>query len=186
MKSAPKLIVSAACALAFSGALLAGCSSSNSDQEILDKLNQMETEINQLQSQQSGDAAATGTQSDATTNAGVDPNASTASSGDAAETDFESAIADFESRATAAADTANAVAVPQDSAARPQAYFDAKAPLETLQNESDMLEDRIEAAYRQGSLDRETLWSYDNRLNAAENTLDRAEDDLELRMGVDD
>lgn len=180
MKSAPKLIVSAACALAFSGALLAGCSSSNSDQEILDKLNQMETEINQLQSQQSGEAAATGTQSDATTNAG------TASSDNTTETDFESAIADFESRATAAADTANAVAVPQDSAARPQAYFDAKAPLETLQNESDMLEDRIEAAYRQGSLDRETFWNYDNRLNAAENTLDRAEDDLELRMGVDD
>lgn len=186
MKPTPKLIVSAACALAFSGALLAGCSSSSSDQEILDKLNQMETEINQLQDQQSGDAAATGAQSDAATNGGADPDAGTASSDGAADTDFESAIADFESRATAAADTANAVAVPQDYAARPQAYFDAKAPLETLQSEGDMLEDQIEAAYRQGSLDRETFWNYDNRLNTAENTLDSAEDQLETRMGVDD
>lgn len=189
MKPAPKLVVASVCALAFSGALLAGCSSSSQDQQILDKLNQMETEIAQLQGQQSDDTASgTETQDDATANDASSQSAATATdaSGTAANSDFEAAIADFESRASAAADTANAVAVPQDYAARPQAYFDAKAPLETLQNEGDMLEDQIEAAYRQGSLDRETFWSYDNRLNAAENVLDRAEDDLELRMGVDD
>lgn len=170
------------CALALSGALLAGCSSSNSDQEILDKLNRMETEIAELKSSQApsgdqaADASATGGQASAAATDGAA----------AADDDFEATLSDLETRAATAVQTADAVAVPQDPAARPQAYFDAKAPLETFEHEADQLEDRLEAQYRQGALDRDAFWGFDQRVSAVEDSLDRAADSLEQRMGVDD
>lgn len=178
--------IAAICAFALSGALLAGCSSSNTDQEILDKLNQMETEIAELKGSQaaSGDqTAATGDQG-ATAASGADAAAS-AGAADAGG-DIEATIADLETRAASAVETADAVAVPQDPAARPQVYFDAKAPLETLEHEADQLEDRLEAQYRQGALDRDAFWGFDQRVSAVEDSLDRAADSLEQRMGVDD
>lgn len=178
--------IAAICAFALSGALLTGCSSSNTDQEILDKLNQMETEIAELKGSQtaSGDqTAATGDQG-ATAASGADAAAS-ASAADAGG-DIEATIADLETRAASAVETADAIAVPQDPAARPQAYFDAKAPLETLEHEADQLEDRLEAQYRQGTIERDAFWGYDQRVSAIEDSLDTAADRLELRMGVDD
>lgn len=178
--------IAAICAFALSGALLTGCSSSNTDQEILDKLNQMETEIAELKGSQaaSGDqAAATGDQG-ATAASGADAAAS-AGTADAGG-DIEATIADLETRAASAVETADAVAVPQDPATRPQAYFDAKAPLETLEHEADQLEDQLEAQYRQGTIERDAFWSYDQRVSAIEDSLDAAADRLELRMGVDD
>ena len=177
MNALPKrtAALAGACALALSGALLAGCSSSNTDQEILDKLNQMETEIAELKGTQApgGDQAV-----DAASSASTDANA--------AVSDFETPIADLESRAAAAVETADAVAVPQAAADRPQAYFDAKAPLDALESEADRLEDQLEAQYRQGALERDAFWGFDQRLNAIEDSLDNAADRLELRMGVDD
>lgn len=183
MKATPKLVIASICALAFSGVLLAGCSSSSADQEILDKLNQMETEIAELH----GQAATDDQQTEAPANdaASGDAAANDAAATASAGADLETTIADLESRAAAAVETANGVAVPQNAADRPQAYFDAKAPLETLEHEADQLEDQLEAQYRQGSLDRETFWSYDHRVSAVEDSLDNAGDQLELRMGVD-
>lgn len=177
--------VAAICAFALSGALLAGCSSSNTDQEILDKLNQMETEIAELK----GSQAASGDQAAATGDQGATAASSTdAASADTADAggDIEATIADLETRAASAVETADAIAVPQDPAARPQAYFDAKAPLETLEHEADQLEDRLEAQYRQGTIERDAFWGYDQRVSAIEDSLDAAADRLELRMGVDD
>lgn len=174
------------CALALSGALLAGCSSSNSDQEILDKLNRMETEIAELKGSQaaSGDQTAAAGDQGATAASGADAAAS-AGTADAGG-DIEATIADLETRAASAVETADAVAVPQDPATRPQAYFDAKAPLETLEHEADQLEDQLEAQYRQGTIERDAFWDYDQRVSAIEDSLDAAADRLELRMGVDD
>ena len=76
MKATPKLVIASICALAFSGVLLAGCSSSSADQEILDKLNQMETEIAELH----GQAATDDQQTEAPAN--------DAASGDAAANDY--------------------------------------------------------------------------------------------------
>lgn len=178
--------IAAICAFALSGALLTGCSSSNTDQEILDKLNQMETEIAELK----GSQAASGDQAAATGDQGATAASSTdaaASAGTAdAGGDIEATIADLETRAASAVETADAVAVPQDPAARPQAYFDAKAPLETLEHEADQLEDQLEAQYRQGTIERDAFWGYDQRVRAIEDSLDAAADRLELRMGVDD
>lgn len=178
--------IAAICAFALSGALLTGCSSSNTDQEILDKLNQMETEIAELK----GSQAASGDQAAATGDQGATAASSTdaaASAGTAdAGGDIEATIADLETRAASAVETADAIAVPQDPAARPQAYFDAKAPLETLEHEADQLEDRLEAQYRQGTIERDAFWGYDQHVSAIEDSLDAAADRLELRMGVDD
>lgn len=174
--------IAAICAFALSGALLAGCSSSNTDQEILDKLNQMETEIAELKGSQapSGDQAA-----DASATGGQASPAATDGAA-AADDDFEATLSDLETRAASAVETADAVAVPQDPAARPQVYFDAKAPLETLEHEADQLEDQLEAQYRQGTIERDAFWDYDQRVSAIEDSLDAAADRLELRMGVDD
>lgn len=191
MKALPKRTVALAgmCALAFSGALLAGCSSSNTDQQILDKLNQVETELDELKENQSGSTDASGAADNASGTAS-DQNASsdngTLQDTAASSADMEAAIADFETRAAEAVSTADAVAVPQNSNDRVQAYFDAKAPLETLEHESDSLEDQAEALYRQGAIDQTTFWQYDQRISAAEDSLDNAADRLEQRMGVDD
>lgn len=186
MKTAPKTILTGVCILAFSGVLLAGCSSSNSDQEILDKLDQMESEIAALE--QSGQAAS-GDAVDAAATAGSDASASSTEvqpAPNTGTTDLDSTIADLEARAAAAIQTADAATVPQAAADRPQAYFDAKAPLEALENEVDMLEDQLEMGYRDGSIDRDAFWGFDQRVNAVENSLDTASDRLEMSMGVDD
>lgn len=187
MKATARLALAGVCALAFSGVLLTGCANSSTDQQILDKLDTMESEINQLKGQQSG---ATNTATDATTAAEqqtqqqADVAANAAST--ATNTDIEASIADLEGRVATAVQTADAVAVPQDWGSRPQAYFEAKSPLDTLELEADMLEDQVEMMYRQGTLDANAFWSYDQRISAIENSLDDAADRLELRMGVDD
>lgn len=184
MNALPKrtAALAGACALALSGALLAGCSSSNTDQEILDKLNRMETEIAELKGAQASDGGQTADAAASGQNAASSASTDTS----AAASDFETPIADLESRAATAVETADAVAVPQAAADRPQAYFDAKAPLDALESEADRLEDQLEAQYRQGALERDAFWGFDQRLNAIEDSLDNAADRLELRMGVDD
>lgn len=190
MKALPKrtFAVAGIFALALSGALLAGCSSSNTDQEILDKLNQMETEIAEFKGSQAenGNQSADAAASDQDASAASADSTGADSSTDAADGDIEATLADLETRAAAAVQTADAAAVPQDASARPQAYLDAKAPLETLEHEADQLEDQLEMQYRQGSLERDTFWGYDQRVSAVEDSLDGASDRLELRMGVDD
>lgn len=183
MKSLPKRTVAVAgiCALALSGTLLAGCSSSSADQEILDRLDQMETEIAELKGSQTADESQSAETSASNQNA-----SSESSLADTAASDIETTIADLEARAAAAIETADAVAVPQASADRLQAYLDAKEPLETLEREADELEDQLEMQYRQGTIERDAFWSYDQRVNAVEDSLDDAADRLELRMGVDD
>lgn len=185
MNALPKrtAALAGACALALSGALLAGCSSSNTDQEILDKLNRMETEIAELKGAQASDGGQTGSAAADSTVAGQD---AVANPSDAADTDLEAAIVDLETRSISAFQAALATAVPSAIADRPQAYVDAKAPLESLEHEADLLEDQVEAHYRQGTIDQSTFWSYDKRLSEVERSLDEASDNLERRMGVDD
>lgn len=187
MTSLPKRTVAVAgiCVLAFSGMLLAGCSS-GTDREILDKLDRMEAEIAQLKDAQSADGGQSG---DAAADAGQPSSDGTAAQGAPSPADaagMEAAIADLEARAADAIATADAVAVPDDPAQRPQAYFEAKAPLETLEHEADTLDDQLEALYRQGAVDADALWALDQRIDAVEDKLDHSADNLELRMGVDD
>ena len=100
MNALPKrtAALAGACALALSGALLAGCSSSNTDQEILDKLNRMETEIAELKGAQASDGGQTADAAASGQNAASSASTDTS----AAASDFETPIADLESRAAAA------------------------------------------------------------------------------------
>ena len=77
-------------------------------------------------------------------------------------------------------------AVPSAPADRPQAYFDATRPLEALDDEIDRLDDQVEDAHRAKTIDRNTMWSLEDRLDAVDDQIDQAKDSLERRMGIDD
>lgn len=192
-RSTPVLIM--ALALAIGGAALTGCAApQNNNDEVIAKLDEMQAQIDELEASQSAtdaadDAAAADSANAADDTTKTDDAAqkdSAAKSAASSVDDFTVQMEDLAKRADDAAATAGKVAVPSSAADRPQAYFDAKAPLESLEHELDVLDDAIEAAYAQGSITREDVWTLEQREDAIDDVLDRAEDDLELRMGVDD
>ena len=183
-------IISAATASLAALALLTGCSlTSGSDDRILAKLDSMQREIDGLKG--SNGSSASNPSGDGATNdaAGTDAGGSNGTDSSSAPTDengFEQSVADLEKRADDAVATARAAKAPTDASQRPQAYIDAKAPLETLEHEADRLEDQLETAVRSGKLDRQTYFSLDQRVNAVDDKLDQGADALERIMGVDD
>ena len=125
----------------------------------------MQREIEDLRAGSTGSSASDGTTS---SDSGTATDGGSSASTQAAPTDqagFEAAIADLESRASDAVATADAVAVPSAPADRPQAYFDATRPLEALDDEIDRLDDQIEDAHRAKTIDRNTMWSLEDRLD---------------------
>ena len=188
-KHRPTPVLATALALAIGGAALTGCVApqSNND-EVLAKLDEMQAQIDKLKAGQeasAADDAASKSADDAATNGSTNGTDYSVTAGSGVD-EFTARVDDLAQRADEAAATAASAAVPQDPANRPKAYFDAKAPLEELDHELDRLDDAIEAAYAQGSITREDVWTLEQREDAIDDVLDRAEDDLELRMGVDD
>ena len=176
-RSTPVLIM--ALVLAVGGAALTGCTApQNNNDEVLAKLDEMQAQIDELEANQNSSAAS----DDAASSESADATDASSASAD----EFTTQMDDLAKRADDAAATAGKVSVPSNAADRTQAYFDAKAPLEELDNELSRLDDAIEAAYAQGSLTREDVFALEKQEDAIDEVLDRAEDDLELRMGVDD
>lgn len=188
-RSTPVLIM--ALALAIGGAALTGCTApqSNND-EVLAKLDEMQAQIDELEANQnSSDAtndAAASEPSQSSDDAAKADNAAKSEASSASADEFTAQMDDLAKRADDAAATAGKAQVPSNAADRTQAYFDAKALLEELDNELSRLDDAIEAAYAQGSITREDVFALEKQEDAIDEVLDRAEDDLELRMGVDD
>ena len=182
-RSTPVLIM--ALALAIGGAALTGCTApqSNND-EVLAKLDEMQAQIDELEANQNSSDATDDAAASEPSQKADDAAKSEASSASADE--FTAQMDDLAKRADDAAATAGKAQVPSNAADRTQAYFDAKAPLEELDNELSRLDDAIEAAYAQGSITREDVFALEKQEDAIDEVLDRAEDDLELRMGVDD
>ncbi|QOL31109.1 hypothetical protein [Bifidobacterium eulemuris] len=167
--------------------LVGGCTSS-ADQQILNKLDSMQQEIDDLKNSQTGGSSGTTGSTDGSGSSN-DSSSGTGSSDTQSSTntdDFEATITDLEQQAASAVETAGNVSVPSNLADRPKAYIDAKAPLEQIELQVDSVEDQIEAAVRSGAIDRQTYFTLDTRLDAIDDSLDRASDSLELRMGVDD
>lgn len=167
------------------GALTA-CSpfSSSSDDKILAQLNSMQQDIDALKQQDSNSNAngnGTSSGSDAGTNSG---NNSGSTGTDAAS--LSTSIDDLSNRTKEAVNTALATTVPQSITDRINGYVTAKAPLDALDREQDLLEDRVEQASRAGTIDRDTFWKLDQELSNIEHTIDQAENQLELRFNVDD
>ena len=50
----------------------------------------------------------------------------------------------------------------------------------------DRLDDQVEDAHRAKTIDRNTMWSLEDRLDAVDDQIDQAKDSLERRMGIDD
>lgn len=188
-RSTPVLIM--ALALAIGGAALTGCTApqSNND-EVLAKLDEMQAQIDELEANQnSSDAtndAAASEPSQSSDGAAKADDAAKNEASSASADEFTAQMDDLAKRADDAAATAGKAQVPSNAADRAQTYFDAKAPLEELDNELSRLDDAIEAAYAQGSITREDVFALEKQEDAIDEVLDRAEDDLEQRMGVDD
>lgn len=175
--------------LAIGGAALSGCVApqNNNNDEVLAKLDAMQAQIDDLQAAQredgsSGDEGAGSDGKSDDTPSGQNAATSASSSVD----DLSAQLDDLSARVDEAVATAGKVSVPANAPERPRAYFDAKQPLEELERELDVLEDAIEVAYREGSITREDVWALEKKEDAIDSALDRAGDDLELRMGVDD
>ena len=188
-RSTPVLIM--ALVLAVGGAALTGCTApQNNNDEVLAKLDEMQAQIDELEANQNSSAAsddaASSESADATDDATKADDAAKSDASSASADEFTAQMDDLAKRADDAAATAGKVSVPSNAADRTQAYFDAKAPLEELDNELSRLDDAIEAAYAQGSLTREDVFALEKQEDAIDEVLDRAEDDLEQRMGVDD
>lgn len=188
-RSTPVLIM--ALVLAVGGAALTGCTApQNNNDEVLAKLDEMQAQIDELEANQNSSAAsddaASSESADATDDAAKADDAAKSDASSASADEFTAQMDDLAKRADDAAATAGKVSVPSNATDRTQAYFDAKAPLEELDNELSRLDDAIEAAYAQGSLTREDVFALEKQEDAIDEVLDRAEDDLELRMGVDD
>lgn len=164
--------------------LLAGCTGGNDATErIMDKLDTMQQEIDSLKESVAAGGTATG---QGTGSSSDSTGSSNSTQAPADKSGFETKLADLEQRAAAAVDTAKKATVPANAADRPKAYIEAKAPLETLENEVDALEDQLETAMSAGAIDRQTYFALDQRADAIDDSLDQAKDALELIMGVDD
>lgn len=187
MSKTLRSIGAALCLTAALSAALGGCAGrDDATDEILQRLDTMQREIEDLRAGSTGSSANDGTTS---FDSGTATDGGSSASAPAAPTDqagFEAAIADLESRAADAVATADAVTVPSAPADRPQAYFDATRPLEALDDEIDRLDDQVEDAHRAKTIDRNTMWSLEDRLDAVDNQIDQAKDSLERRMGIDD
>ena len=55
-----------------------------------------------------------------------------------------------------------------------------------MDDEIDRLDDQIEDAHRVKTIDRNTMWSLEDRLDVVDDQIDQAKDSLERRMGIDD
>lgn len=159
---------------------LTGCMGGGSNAEVIDRLDKMQAQMDEMENRmgtlEGKDASSEGSAGDNAVEADA--------ASDAAA--FKSELKDIEKRVDAAVkDTEDAV-VPDNAADRPSAYRDAKAPLSKLDNELDLLDDKFEAAHRNGSITQDEFWELENLKEQIENKLDAAEDSLEHRMGIDD
>ncbi|HJE21308.1 MAG TPA: hypothetical protein K8V31_03485 [Bifidobacterium pullorum] len=197
MSKTLRSIGAALCLTAALAMSLGGCADrDDATDEILERLDTMQREIEDLRSGSTGsssnadsssgdDASGTDSSGDTTgSTGGSDSGTTYATPTD--EAGFDEAISDLESRVADAVATADAVTVPSSPADRPQAYFDATRPLEALDDEVDWLDDQVETAHRSHSIDRNTMWTMEDRLDVIDDQIDRAKDSLERRMGVDD
>ncbi len=203
----PALAVATVLALGIASAGLTGCiTATGTSEEVLATLEDLQAQIDELKAEQDTSEESSGTQeatdtdsssTDSTTTSESNSSSSSSSSTSgssssssgittATASEFTAQIEDLSSRVDEAVATSEAVSVPSSLSERVEAYFDAKASLEEFEYELDIIEDSVEASYRQGLLTRDELWSLEQQLDVIDDTLDRAGDALELRMGVDD
>lgn len=172
---------------------LAGCAASGSNDEVLQKLDSMQTQmdemdarIDQLATDSSNQDAVADDQAAVTEDAKASDSKQGETPKSSSVSDFEAQLASLEKKVDDAVAAADGAAVPENAADRPGAYHDAVAPLEKLDNQLDKFDDALEAAYRNGSMTQEEFWKLEKAESMLETKLEKAEDNLELRMGVDD
>ena len=147
MSKTLRSIGAALCLTAALSAALGGCAGrDDATDEILQRLDTMQREIEDLRAGSTGSSANDGTTS---SDSGT---------------------------ATDGGSSASAPAAPTDQAGLDAAIADL----------IDRLDDQVEDAHRAKTIDRNTMWSLEDRLDAVDDQIDQAKDSLERRMGIDD
>lgn len=176
-------------------ALLAGCSAISAGEEVLERLDRIEEELEALRGSESAsdnssanDGSGSSSSGSSGSETGTGSTGSSSSSGATGSSydELSASLSNLTTRVEEAIAASEEVSVPTDASARPQAYYEAKSPLKALEDELDLLEDSVEYAERAGSITYEQMWELERSIDELDDRLDRAEDALERRMGVHD
>lgn len=173
--------VTALISVALLAALLTGCGTTSREQELEEKVEQLEQQITDMQ----GGTADTSNGTDAAAGSAANDAADSGSSDTAANPaadDFDT-LTQRVADAVASADAASPTGTAEENRS---VFFEQKTALDTLDRELDAYEDALEAQYRSGALDYADFRKQDREVEDLENQLDQAEDRLENRFGIDD
>ncbi len=159
---------------------LMGCqSNSGNDTAMLeDQIEQLEQQVTALEAENKDleDAQNTNADSTGTNSTAIDNGASS-------ETDTLDSLEKLVNDTVAKTESASPSGSDSDKRAQ---FIELKNELEAVEHRMDLYEDRIEAEYRQGTMERSKFREEERELEKLEDQLDRAEDKLELTFGYDD
>lgn len=155
--------------LALSAAsILVGCSNNDDAQRI----QELEAEVDRLQSQQSTNS--------------TDQQASNSQQESAAVHSDDATIQSLSDRAEDLISRANAAEVPDDSNIRIDVFFSLDSEFNQLETELDSYENQKETEYRNGSLNWDQYRSLELQIEQIEDRMENSQNSLELRFGIDD
>lgn len=153
--------------------VLSGCGNDSDQQRIAE----LEAQVQELQGQQD-DAASTQGQPD-------QPSSDASATADQVQSS-DATIQDLAQRTDDLVARANAAEVPSDANARIDAFFALDSEFNQLDGEIDAYENQKETEYRNGTLSWDDYRALELQLEQIEDNLGNAQDNLELRFGIDD
>lgn len=168
------LLISFAVLFSFGIVLLLGGCSNDSDQQ---RIAELEAEVDRLQNEQNA--------TDQSQNSGDDTQSQDQSQ--ATQTTYDDAtVQDLSTRADDLISRAEAAEVPGDRDSRINSFFELDSEFNSLELEIDTYEDQKEAECRSGSLSWDDYRTLELQLEQIDERLGNAQDQLEVRFGIDD
>lgn len=140
---------------------LTGCSDTEEDR-LEDEVERLEQQVTDLQKEKGSGTAAEETQT---------------------ETQDYAAL---ETAVNAQVEKMDAAVAEADEAKKVEQYFALKKEAEALDRQLDAYDDYLEGQYRNNAITMEELRTQERNLDMLEEKLDMAEDQLEVRFGIDD
>lgn len=168
------LLIAFAVLFSFGTVLLLGGCSNDSDQQ---RIAELEAEVDRLQNEQNA--------TDQSQNFGDDTQSQDQSQ--ATQNTYDDAtVQDLSTRADDLISRAGAAEVPGDRDSRINSFFELDSEFNSLELEIDTYEDQKEAECRSGSLSWDDYRTLELQLEQIDERLGNAQDQLEVRFGIDD
>lgn len=174
-------------------ALAAGCSNDSNTQQLESKIADLENKLNSATGNAGGSSSNTPANTSAQ-NSTATPSVSSAASpsspvaGNNAQ-GSTAASYDLTSLTNATNEMVNKMnnaQPPNDFNQRRNQFYALKQEMQQVENQIDTTDDRAELDYKTGKMTYEEYRNLELQLDALDNQLDRAKDDLEYRFGIDD